>query len=253
MNPFRLIILLLFTVLTGVSPASAQHNPWEEIFVQANRAYKEGQYRQAVSGYRRLLERGIRSGHLFYNLGNAYFRMDELGRAILNYERARLFLPRDPDLNFNLNYARDQVQDDIPHSRGFLQATFFWVDSLTLRELFRGFAVLNLFFWAVLGIRLFRRAEWTYYAMILLAIFWVSGGVSLGMKYHHLRNDRRAVILDREVSVLAGPDPGDTVFFKLHSGAVVELERSDEDWSLISLPDKKRGWVRAASVERISP
>ena len=252
MNPIRLLIVLLLAALMCGSPAPAQPNGWEERFVQSNRDYKEGKYREAISGYHGLLEKGIRSGHLFYNLGNAYFKTDDLGRAILNYERARLFLPRDPDLRFNLNYARNQVQDDIPHPRSFLQTTFFWLDNLTLWELFRGFAVLNIFFWTVLGVRLFTRTEWTYYVAILFLIFWTVGGLSLGLKYQHGRNDRRAVILDREVRVLAGPDPGDTVFFKLHSGTLVKMERSEGDWSLIRLPDKKRGWVRAAAVQRIT-
>jgi len=184
-------------------------------------------------------------------LGNAYFKTEQLGPAILNYERARLVIPRDGDLNFNLAYARDQMRDAIPQSQGFFQAAFFWLDSLSMGELFLGFAFLNVLFWGILFIRLFLRMEWTYYLFLILLIFWVIGGTSFGLKWYQARSDDRAVVLKKEISILAGPDVRDTVLFKLHEGTIVYHERSEDGWSLVHLPDKKRGWVKAEAVELI--
>jgi len=232
--------------------ANARTNGWEEIFFKANQAYKEGRFHEAIKGYDRLIRSGHQSGYLYYNLGNAYLKTEQIGPAILNYERARLVMPRDADLNFNFSYARDQMRDAIPQPQGFFRAAFFWLDALSMAELFLGFAVLNVLFWGILFIRLFLRMEWTYYLFLILLIFWLIGGTSFGLKWYQAGSDDRAVVLKKEVSILAGPDVRDTVLFKLHAGTIVHHERSEDGWSLVHLPDKKRGWVKSEAMELIS-
>ena len=246
------LTLAVFAILPLLTPhTEAQNHELEEGFFRANQAYKEGRYPEAVDGYEQLIESGLKNGHLYYNLGNGYFRLNQLGRAILNYERARLLIPRDPDLNFNLRNARDQMQDAVPESQDFFTMTFFWLDSLSLDEVFWFFAALNVLFWAVVWIRLFFQWEWTFYVSITFLIFWAIAALSFGMKWHQDRTDDRAIILQKEVRILAGPDIQDTVLFKLHEGTIVHHERSEDGWMLVHLPDKKRGWVRAEAVERI--
>ena len=247
-----IFISILVVAVSLIHDSEARTNGGEEVFFKANQAYREGRFQEAVQGYERLILSGHRNGHLFYNLGNAYFKTEKLGPAILNYERARLVIPRDADLNFNLSYARDQMRDAIPQSEGFFQMAFFWLDSLSMEEMFWGFAVLNILFWGVLFIRLFVRMEWTYYLFFILLIFWFICGTSFGVKWYQENTDDRAVVLKKEVSILAGPDVGDTVLFKLHEGTIVHHERSEDGWSLIHLPDKKRGWVKSEAVGLIS-
>jgi tetratricopeptide (TPR) repeat protein len=245
----KIIFLMIF--FPGLD-AKAQDNGWEELFFKANQAFKQGHYQEAIDVYERLVRGGYESGHIYYNLGNGYFRLNRLGQAILNYERARLFMPRDADLNFNLSHASDQILDAVPESQGFSQMAFFWLDSLSLDELFWSFAVLNVLFWVILLTRLFHRSEWNYYLSLVLVVIWLIWGISFGLKWHQVGTDDRAVILEQEVNILAGPDIQDTVLFKLHRGTIVHQERSEDGWFLIRLPDKKRGWVKAEAVERIS-
>jgi tetratricopeptide (TPR) repeat protein len=243
----------LFVLALLFFPSEAGANePGEGVFFKANEAYKEGRFNDAVSGYNRLLQGGLKNGHLYFNLGNAYFRLNQLGQAILNFERARLLMPRDADLRFNLGHARDQATDAIPESEGFLNLVFFWLDSLNLAELFWAFAVANLILWATLLIRLFNRSEWTFYTALITLVFWIVLGTSSGMKWYQTTKDDRAVILPKEVPVLAGPETGDTLLFKLHEGTIVRHERSEDGWSLIRLADKKRGWVQDNAIERIA-
>ena len=252
----RFISLIIFSLATFcrlTTNGLAENQPWDEVFFRANQAYQEGHLLEAIDGYHKLLNSGYVSGHLYYNLGNAYFRLNHIGRAILSYKRARLLIPRDADLNFNLQYALDQTLDVIPESRDIITMTFFWLRDLNMREVFWGFAILNTFFWGVLLIRLFLQPEWTFYISILFLIFWLIAGVSFGMKWHHMEKNDRAVILQKEVNVLAGPDIRDTVLFRLHEGAIVHHERSEDGWSLVRLPDEKRGWVQADAMERINP
>lgn len=247
MKQFISIFILAMAVFL-ISDANARADKFEETFFKANQAYGEGRFQEAIQGYDRLIRSGHRNGHLYYNLGNAYLKTEQLGPAMLNYERAYLIMPRDADLNFNLSYARDQMRDAIPQSQGLFQTAFFWLDSLSMAEMFWAFALLNVLFWGILFIRLFHRMEWTYYLFLILLIFWVIGGTSFGLKWYQARSDDRVVVLKKEVSILAGPDVRDTVLFKLHEGTIVHHERSEDGWSLVHLPDKKRGWVKAEAV-----
>ena len=260
MRPAAALILAIFIfpilLFNGRSFAAERLSP-EELFFEANRAYKEGRYQNAIDGYQKLAENGCANGHLYYNLANAYLRAGRLGRAILNYKRAQVLMPRDADLNYNLRFALDQTQDAVSPSQNYLTQAFFWLDAMTLRELLWAFALLNVMFWGILVLRLFSRPEWTYYVFIVLLIFWLVVGASLGVKWRQLKTDRHAVILVPAVNVLAGPQANDTALFKLHEGTIVQRERTEDGWSLIRLSENKRGWIESSAVEpiltRISP
>ena len=97
------LLMLMFAILFfNGSLCAAKMTSAAELYITANRDYNEGRYQKAIEGYLRLFDSGYVNGHLYYNLGNAYFRSGQLGRAILNYKRAELLIPRDADLNFNL-------------------------------------------------------------------------------------------------------------------------------------------------------
>jgi tetratricopeptide (TPR) repeat protein len=247
-----MLLILMLPILSFKGICFAAETPSiQELFFEANRAYKEGRYQNAVDDYLQLAKKGYANGNLYYNLGNAYFRSGQLGRAILNYKRAQLLIPRDADLNFNLRYAFDQTRDAVSPSQNFLNQAFFWLDGMTLRELLWAFGVLNIMFWGILLLRLFTRPEWTYYVFIVLLIFWMVIGGSSAVKWHQLRTDQRSVILAPEIDVLAGPDSKDTLLFKLHEGTTVLCERTEDGWSLIRLSESKRGWVKSSDLEPI--
>ena len=247
-----LAITILLALLYVTPNHEARAYEWEEGFFKANQACKAGDFQEAIEGYLELIRSGHGGGQIYYNLGNAYFRTGRLGRAILEYERAQLLMPRDPDLNFNLSHARDQTRDAIEASLGFVETAFFWLGAFNLNELFWSFALLNLLLWATLIIRLFHKSEWLYYILLLILSTWFVAGLSFGLKYYWISSDDRAVILQKEVDILAGPEEDDTILFKLHEGTVVYQERSEDGWSLVRLPDKKRGWVKSGAVGLIS-
>jgi len=244
-------LLLVLAALLLAAPLAAVPPERDHEYQQAHLAYRETRFQAAYDGYERLLGAAGDDGQLLYNLGNAAFRLDQIGRAILFYERALVLLPRDADLKFNLTHAREQIRDVIPAPESFVDTAFFWLGSLTLTEFFWCFAVANILFWGILAIRIYSRAEWTYSLLFLLLAFWLVAGLSFGVKWQQTRSDDRAVILQAEVSVLAGPDIRDTLLFKIHEGTIVHLERSEDAWSLIRLPDGRRGWLRAEGLELI--
>ena len=220
----------------------------DELFFQAGQAYKNGNFQEAGRLYAELTANRPVSGHIYYNLGNTFFRQGDLGRAILNYERAKLLIPRDPDLAFNLGFARDRTHDAVEPAARPMAMFFFWLDSFSLSEVFIIFAVVNLIFFISLALRLLCRREWTFSLFVTLLVFWAIGGPCLAVRWLQSSADGRAVILAGEVDVLAGPDPKDTGLFKLHAGTLVRTERDESGWTLIRIADDKRGWVKSDSL-----
>ena len=81
-----------------------------------------------------------------------------------------------------------------------------------------------------------------------MAILWVIAGASFGLKWLQVMGDDRALVLEKQANILAGPDIKDTPLFQLHEGAVVHHERREDDWSLIHLTGDRRGWVQAEAL-----
>jgi tetratricopeptide (TPR) repeat protein len=242
-----IIIFLSFLSLSGAAYAS---NP-QETFFQANQAYKSGNYSEALRLYSELAKEGQTSPHIPYNIGNTYFRLGDTGNAIMHYERARISMPRDADLNFNLGYVRDRIRDAIEPPTPPLGTIFFWLDSFSPNEIFIIFAIINFLFFTMLILRMFIKQEWTFIMLIIFLVAWLGAGVSYGVKYYQVASDDRAVILSGEASVLAGPDPKDTELFKLHAGAIVKAEKKEGSWSLIKIQGDKRGWIPDSSIGMI--
>jgi len=108
-----------------------------KLFLEANQAYENGDYQTAAALYESVLNEDIRSGMIYYNLGNCYVKLGEIGKALVSYRHAQQLLPRDGDLKFNLRYVLDQRKDRI-ETRDRLpiaNAFFFWYFWLSLKEL----------------------------------------------------------------------------------------------------------------------
>jgi hypothetical protein len=232
-----------------VPPPQEMH----ERFVLANEDYLEGRYEEAAGGYEAILagERG--NGHVFYNLGNCCIRLGQVGKAVLNYRKALLLLPRDGDLKANLQYARSLCQDRIeerPSSIGHTLA--FWYHAMNLRGLFLAFCALNLLLWASLFVRLFRDSEWIRWTIALSLILTVLMGVSAFMKYRETFRNRDGVVIEKETPVRAGFSHKDTVLFVLHEGTEFRILDREKGWWKIDLPDGKKGWMPSAAGGSVS-
>ncbi len=222
-----------------------------EIFVNANAAYEQGNFERAIELYEKLVASGYESGHVHYNLGNAYLRNGELGRAIASYRRSQAFLPRDQDVRANLDFARKSARDAIaPPEPGAVRKTlFFWHYSLSRAELATIVVILNLLVWTILVLRIYRRGSevlrWTF---IVLLLALLTAGTSLGLR--HWQPRRVAVIVPQEIDVRAGTSIQDTVLFKLHAGTEVRVVDRRPQALRIALPEEGRGgWIEARHAE----
>lgn len=102
-------VLLLVFVAAGMSRADET----AQAFEHGNQLYLQAKYPDAITQYEKIIANGWESGELYFNLGNAYYKSGNIQRAILNYERAAQMLPRDDDVQFNLQLANLQVVDKI--------------------------------------------------------------------------------------------------------------------------------------------
>jgi tetratricopeptide (TPR) repeat protein len=219
------------------------------VLSRANEAYAAGDFRSAAAGYRALLAAGHRHALLHYNLGNAYLRQGELGRAIASYRRAAAGAPRHQDVRANLAYARKNARDAVapPESPMVWRTVFAWHYALAPAELWLAAAVLNVVLWSLLSLRLWRRHEVLTWAAAVAGLLLLACGVSLGL--HRLAPSRVAVVVPREVDVRSGLRDDTVLRFKLHAGSEVVVREERDGWLRIALPDGEQGWIEAAAAE----
>ncbi|MBF0451774.1 MAG: tetratricopeptide repeat protein [Candidatus Magnetomorum sp.] len=237
-------LLLFFACLFFICPHMAMAKNGERLnaFVQANKAYAEGDYQTAIDQYQAVLDSGKSTGSLNYNMGNCYYRMGQIGWAILYYERAMQYIPDDPDLLFNLKLVRSQIEDEVEKKTSFpLKNT---LNRFNLSGLFWFMMICHVGFWGILIVRRFHRSEWSYYTFVGLSIIWGISLVSFSVKWYDLRNDNRGVIVSSKTTVRSGPDESETALFELHAGTIVGCERQEGNWRLVQFSQGKRGWTK---------
>jgi tetratricopeptide (TPR) repeat protein len=230
-------------------PPAVQPLP-AETWVRAKTAYEANDYRGAIELYHLLLEQGHDGGHLHYNLGNAYLRNGELGRAIASYLRSRARLPRDEDLRANLEFARQSARDAIapPVPPALLATLFFWHFALSRAELAWLVAALNLLLWGSMAIRLWRpELPGGRGAIALLLVLLLGSGGSLAVRY--MRPARTVVVVPQEIPAYTAPDAESVTRFKLHAGSELRLRGRRDGWLRIALPSGEQGWIQSDWAE----
>lgn len=261
------LLLILFCLSAAPArPGFAQDSDQAQAFLEGVQAYEQGDFARAAEAFLGLAQAGVESGRLYYNLGNAYLRAEDLGRAVLWYERAALLMPADPELRFNLDYARSQTRDALA-ARGDAQdreaaggsllsrVLFFWKPMLPLRTLQILLIACGGVFWLALGSgRVLKnkpgRRLWKSLAGLALAGVLLIAPTVVHLEYHRVARTK-AVILAPELAVRSGRSPDATELFTLHAGAEVDLEEEHEGYVRLRFGPDMIGWARADQVERI--
>jgi hypothetical protein len=253
MPPIR-SVLLLASCLGFPALAHTQGG----LFDEGNRLYQQGDYNGALGSYLRIVEAGLESGELYYNIGNAYFKLGDLGHSIVYYERAHRLLPRDQDLLANLELARSLTADEITPLPGFwlFRVVAWWVNLLAEPLLIVVVAAAYLLSMGTLMAVILRRgtvlAAWGRWVAIAAAAVAVVFGSNLAVRELGIGQSPEAVVIVEEVPVHSAPtDDSSLIVFTIHEGTKVRIDRSADDWLEIVLADGKVGWVRSDVVETI--
>ncbi len=219
---------------------------------EANQAYNGNDFATAAEKYKQLIDMGQESGEVLYNLGNCYFRMDELGRALVYYERARRFMPRNHNLLKNIALVESRAADEIaaPKFLAVVSRLFFWHYMLNARETSLLVLAANAVFWVSLCVLALVNKRFIRAAVVLFGSILILSGCSYALKEVERRGLGSAVVTADEAEVRTGP--GDyAVTFNLHDGARLKLVEARDGWYEIRLADGKRGWIETDKVERI--
>lgn len=237
----------------AVSDAATDDELWDE----AGKAYMSGNYGVAVAAYTAILERGVHSFKLYYNLGNAYFKQDMLGGAILNYNRALLLRPADADARYNLALASSKVTDRIASVPEFFVKT--WLRNLGRVMSSDGWTVVVLCALALVAVFVL---VWLFAPGVVwrrsgfygacLAVLLLGGSLYYAQSgYVQLTAGERAVVMANSVSVKSSPAQSGKDLFILHQGTVVTSGELLDGWIQVTLSDGNVGWIESRNIEKI--
>jgi tetratricopeptide (TPR) repeat protein len=213
-------------------------------------------YQKALLRYKRLVkDSGIRNGKLFYNIGNIHFQLKDTGRAILNYRRAELYIPNNPNLKKNLVFAQSMRQDRLEEKQQekILKTLFFFHYDFSAQVRTIIFAIFYACFWVFAGLKIFSRRPFTNWGLgIALLIAILFGGSLLSDKYFSSDN-LQGVLLDAEVTARQGDSHSYQPSFKdpLHAGLEFLMLEDRGVWWQIELADGRTCWIPAQSGELV--
>lgn len=236
--------------------ALGQGNDPEATFTAASEAYAEGHYEQAIEKYLAVLEEG-HSAALHFNLGNAYFKTNQVARAILHYERALRIDPSDADVKYNLKLANDRIKDKIEGlpelniSRWWKDFTlslsvdaWAWISIATMAV-----AVVLLLLFFLSGIRALR--VFAFYSSLLLLI-------AAGFTYYQASHAKQlneaeteAIVMSPRVDVKGAPTQSGVNVFVIHEGTKVRVIREQDGWVNIRIASGNEGWILETDCEII--
>lgn len=271
-------IITLFAVLIGFSAARAQEpadtlsqlgvqpaaggparleSTPEQLWDEANTAYINGDFHGAAAAYEEILGRGLASVKLYYNLGNAYFKEDRLGKAILYYHRALRMAPGNDDIRYNLGVAEARTKDNIEDIPEFFFVT--WMRDMrhlmscgawTVLSLLMLAGALSLLLVYLLAQRLSMRKTGFYGTLVAALLFFLTTWCALGERREMLDRSS-AVVMRASVSVKSSPDKSSTDLFVLHEGTVVRVTGRLDGWCEVTIADGKKGWLECPKIETI--
>ncbi len=227
----------------------------DELFAYANNEMVQEEFRKAAELYEEILSKGYLHKNLYYNLGNAYYRMGYTGLAIWSYEKGLLLDPRDGDLKYNLAIANAGVRDRIQPPDTIFIVEWYRVVSASFS--------MGQWIWIGIGMFFFAALLFVFYRLLLpnslvrVAIFLFAGvaliahGIALEQYWNFLDKDE-GIIVQSEVFAYSAPfDRSDLMLFKIHEGIKVEMIQSQSGWAEIILLDGKQGWIQTDGVRKL--
>lgn len=269
----RVLAAAALVLCTLAPPLPAQllnEQEAQQLFTEANDLFRQGNelsrtdpvaarsaYRGAVIRFERIVnEGGLHNGKLYYNIANTYFRLDDLGRAILNYRRAEQFLSRDANLAQNLRYARSRRVDQIEQNQEaqVLETLLFWHYDLSQGTRSWIFGVFFVAFWLLASLRLF------FPERVPRALLAACGAVALlflgSLVWEMMAPGGGDGVIVAE-QVVARKGDGDTYepsFNEpLHAGTEFALLEDRGEWYQVELADGQRCWIPATAAGLVRP
>jgi tetratricopeptide (TPR) repeat protein len=228
----------------------------DSLIAQANKFYSEGLYNDAVADYEQVLDEGLESWELLYNLGNTYFKLDDMASSIYYYEKALKLEPDNEDLIFNLKIANNKIADKIEALPEFFLIK--WWKALSSSLSINNWTIITIVFFALFlfaGVFFFtsrssgikRLSFWTG---LLVFVFFVLSFVISSKTYQQRLSQSEAIVFSQTVTIKSSPIKNSVDLFVIHEGAKVTITDEVDDWYEIRIANGSVGWLPANAVKR---
>lgn len=248
----------IFLILLAISLGSTYAQSNRTLFEEANTFYKEGQYQKAIDSYRAIEKNDSISSTLYYNLGNCYYKLNEVANTIYNYEKALLINPLNSDAANNLIIAKKLTIDRI---ESLPQTLLQKINHQFLKKLsFNQWAWLSVIF-SVLGAILFllfyfssiSNKKRIYFVSSILSFLLLATSLTIAYnQYQLVKNKKIAIVFSTKSSVKNAPTENSDEIFELHEGTKVQVLDKVDSWKKIQLADGKVGWIDGNDIKIVA-
>lgn len=235
-------LFLLLSIFVWSFANANENETWD----LANELYANQEFEKALQQFKALEDSGFVSSNLYYNLGNAYFKTNSIGKSILYYEKALKITPNNEDILHNLEFAKLQTVDNVEavpslffvewwkkttalfnsNAWGKFSLIFCWV----------GFLLLAIYF-------LFFRKRIVFITVVALLILELMSFILSNNRYKKEYSENFAIVIKSSAQIKNAPDKNSSNQFVIHEGLKVEITDAVNEWTKIKLEDGKVGWV----------
>lgn len=254
-NILRKLFNILFLFCCISATAFAQN--YDDMMRHANEAYQKQQFEEAAALYQQIADAGNEGSVLYYNLGNAYFKCEENGKALLWYERALRLDPRNEDIKHNIAFVNQKLVDRIEEMPELFVTR--WWNALSGSLTSHSWAVFSiiaslLFFVTLAGMLLLKRpalrsvCTWGSFLCLILLVFSI---IFANKEKNRYWETPEAIVMRPVLNVKNTPGTSSRDLFVIHEGLKVEVTDHLNEWVEIKLPNGEKGWVEAQAVEMI--
>lgn len=245
---FSFVLMILMLMPLSANAVTKQN---------ADDEYAKGNYQQAIKDYQEILKTGV-SSEIYYNLGNAYFRTDNITQALLAYERALQLSPGDNDIRFNLQYARSKTIDKItPETEMFFVTWYNSLVNFTSVDRWANTAIVSIVMALLLIlVFLFAPQMWArksgFYGSAVFLLLFAFANLFAFQQKHELETKQGAIVIAPTVNVKKTPAASGTDVFVIHEGTRVDItDRGMKQWRGVKLADGREGWLKTSQIEEI--
>jgi len=255
-NSYILTITLLFCWMLSPVKTSAINGDYL-LLDSGNAAYNKADYTKAISFYQHFLNGNIESAQAYYNLGNCYFRTNEIGKAILYYEKAEKLTPGEPDVQYNLQLANQKITDKVTSDAPI----FIYSDWKKMEDKFTekqwaliciGLLCLGLLLFGIYlsasGMLIRQLSFWSGCIIIIFSLFTL---YLAHQQYELLNSHDTAIVMASTVTVTGAPDEKATQLFVIHEGTKVSIVKTEGEWTEVKLSNGNQGWLISSDISEI--
>jgi tetratricopeptide (TPR) repeat protein len=225
--------------------------------MKGNTAYNKEMFSESIGHYLQVIDMGYESSELYFNLGNSYFKLNQMPEAILYYEKAAKLSPGNEDITYNLNLANSRIVDKIePVPELFYTTWWKEVKNLLKTDNWARLGILlSIAFWLLVLLFFISRAiilkKISFWAGIVILLLASLSILIANQKYNDEVYDREGIIFTPTITVKSSPNENSVDLFVIHEGTKVSLTDEVEGWVEIKIADGSQGWVRSNTYRLI--